>query len=101
MASKFSFLDATILRRSTIDLKNESLIPDALIVEIVKHSLLHTPTPFHVQSTRAVILLNQDHEKLWDIAYEHNSKTAPPELFNTKLSPNIKAFKKAYGTVRH
>ncbi|CAF9937688.1 MAG: hypothetical protein ALECFALPRED_007367 [Alectoria fallacina] len=98
-ASQISFLEATVIRRSTVELKKESTIPDARIVEIVKHSLLHSPSPFHVQSARAVVLLHQDHDKLWDIAYEHTSKTAPPELFNTKLSPNLKAFKQAYGTV--
>ncbi|CAF9936042.1 hypothetical protein IMSHALPRED_010440 [Imshaugia aleurites] len=98
IASKYSFLEATVHRRSTIDLKKESPIPDARIIELVKHSLLHTPSPFHVQSTRAVVLLNQDHEKLWDMAYENSSKTAPPELFQ-KLGPNLKAFKQSYGTV--
>ena len=100
MASNHSFLEATVIRRSTIDLKKESPVPDARIVELVKHSILHTPSPFHVQSGRAVVLLHQDHEKLWDIAYEHNSKTVPPELFNTRLGPNLKAYKQSYGTVR-
>lgn len=100
MAAKSSFLEATVIRRSTIDTKKESTIPDSRIVEIVKHSILHTPSPFHVQSTRAVVLLHHDHDKLWDMVYEHSSKTAPPELFNSKLSPSLKAFKQAYGTVR-
>lgn len=101
MAAKFSFLEATVIRRSTVDLKKESSIPDARIIEIVKHVILHNPSPFHVQSTRAVVLLHQDHDKLWDLIYEHTSKTAPPEVFNTRLSPNLKLFKQAYGTVRH
>lgn len=100
MASNVSFLEATVIRRSTIDLKKESTIPDARIVELVKHSLLHTPTPFHVQSTRAVVLLQKDHEKLWDMAYEHRRKTDPPEFFNARIVPNIKAYKGGYGTVR-
>lgn len=99
MAAKFSFLEATVIRRSTVDLKKESSIPDARIIEIVKHVILHNPSPFHVQSTRAVVLLHQDHDKLWDLIYEHTSKTAPPEVFNTRLSPNLKLFKQAYGTV--
>ncbi len=100
MASKTSFLDATLHRRSTITTKKESPIPDARIVELVKHSILHTPSPFHVQSTRAVVLLHQDHDKLWDIIYENAQKTYPPELFE-KFSPNIKLYKGAYGSVKY
>ena len=99
MASKFSFLEATVIRRSTVNLKKESPIPDARIEEIVKHSILHVPSPFHVQSARAVILLHNHHEKLWDMVYEHSSRTAPPEMFNTRLEPNLKAYKASYATV--
>ncbi|CAD6565599.1 MAG: hypothetical protein ASARMPRED_007362 [Alectoria sarmentosa] len=98
LASNLSFLEATVIRRSTIDLRKDSPIPDVRIVELVKHSLLHTPSPFHVQSARAVVLLHQDHEKLWDMAYEHTSKTTSPEVFDT-LSPKVKAYKRSYGTV--
>jgi len=99
MASKHSFLEATVIRRSTIDLKKESTIPDSRIIELIKHAVLHAPSPFNSQTTRAVVLLHQDHEKLWDIAYEYNSKTSPPEIFNTRLGPNLKAYKASYGTV--
>jgi uncharacterized protein len=98
MAAKITFLEATVIRRSTITLKKESPIPDSRIIEIVKHSVLHAPSPFHVQSCRAVVLLHADHEKLWDIAYEHNRQTAPPPLFE-RLGPNLKAYKQSYGTV--
>lgn len=99
MTSKLAFLEATVIRRSTLDLKKEATIPDARVVELVKHSLLHTPSPFHLQSARAVVMLQQDHEKLWDMAYEHSSKATPPELFSSRFVPNLKAYKKSYGTV--
>lgn len=100
MSSKIPFLEATIIRRSTITLKKESTIPNARIIELVKHSLLHTPTPFHTQSTRAVVLLQKDHEKLWDMAHEYRQKSDPPEFFNARVGPNIKAYREGYGTVR-
>ncbi len=99
MAAKVSFLEATLMRRSTIDLKKSSTISDARIEEIVKHSILHTPTAFHVQSTRAVVLLHHDHDKLWDMIYEHAKKSYPPDLFNDRIVPNLKATKGSYGTV--
>lgn len=99
LASKLSFLEATVVRRSTIDLKKESSIPDGRIVELVKHSLLHGPSPFHVQSGRAVVLLHEEHEKFWDMAYEATRKAAPEEMFNATFVPNLKAYSKSYGTV--
>ncbi|KAL9101307.1 MAG: hypothetical protein Q9163_003419 [Psora crenata] len=99
VASKTSFLEATVIRRSTVQLKKESTIPDDRIINLVKHSLLHTPTPFHVQSARAVVLLHQEHEKMWDMAYEASQKATPPELFNARFIPNLTAYKKSYGTV--
>lgn len=100
LASKYNFLEATIHRRSTITTKKESPIPDSRIVELVKHSILHTPSPFHVQSTRAVVLLHKDHDKLWDIAHENVEKTAPPPALYEKLITSIKLYKGAYGSVR-
>ena len=100
MASKISFLEATVIRRSTIELKKESTIPDSRIIEIVKHSILHTPSPFHVQSGRAVVLLHKDHEKFWDLALEHRRKSDPPEFFTNRITPNVLSFKGSYGTVR-
>ena len=94
-----AFLDATVLRRSTVNLKKESTISDARIVEIVQHAILHTPTPFDAQSTCAVVLLHKDHDKLWDMIYEHAKKIYPPDLFEARLGPNLKANKGSYGTV--
>ena len=99
LASKFNFLEATLHRRSIITVKKESPIPDSRIIELVKHSILHTPSPFHVQSTRAVVLLHKDHDKFWDIAYENAEKNYPAPMFE-KVGPNIKLFKEGYGTVR-
>ncbi|KAK4690161.1 uncharacterized protein P7C71_g6561, partial [Lecanoromycetidae sp. Uapishka_2] len=99
MASKFSFLEATVMRRSTIDLKKDSTIPDSRIIEIVNHAILHTPSPFHVQSTRAVVLLHGDHDKFWDMAYAHAEKNYPPEMFQGRIVPNLKSFKGSYATV--
>jgi len=99
MASKSCFLDATLLRRSYIDIKMESTISDARIEEIVKHAILHCPTAFSVQSTRAVVQLHKDHDKLWDMIHEHAKKSFPPDLFEERITPNLKATKGSYGTV--
>lgn len=90
---------ATVIRRSTIDLQNSSTISDARIEEIVKHAIYNTPTPFDVQSTRAVVLLCADHEKLWNMTYKHAKKNYPPDVFAAHIVPSLKATKESYGTV--
>lgn len=100
MASKHNFLEATATRRSTVTLKKESPIPDSRIVEIIQHAIKHAPSPFHVQSSRAVILLHGEHDKLWGMTYDQNKKATPPEIFQF-LEPNLKAYRASYGTVSH
>ena len=99
ISSKHSFFESTVIRRSTIDLKKESPIPDDQIISIVKHAILHAPSPFHTQSARAVILLGAQQEKFWDLAYTAAEKVLPPEMFNGKAKPNLAAYKAAHGTV--
>ena len=99
LLSQHTFLEATVLRRSTITLKKASPLPDPQIISLIKHSLLHTPSPFHVQSARAVVLLHSEHEKFWTMAYTASQAATPVQLFETKFIPNLEAFKGAYGTV--
>jgi uncharacterized protein len=53
------FLDTIRARRTTYALKNTSPIPDARIEDIIKHTILHTPTAFNTQSTRVIVLLKK------------------------------------------
>lgn len=48
---------------------------------IVNYVIKHAPSPFHVQSCRAIVLFGDDHEKLWDMAYEETKKTVAPHVF--------------------
>ena len=99
MASTTSFLDATKIRRSIIAIKKESPIPDKQIIDIVEHAILHAPSPFHIQSCRAIVLFKNEHEKLWDFARESAQETMPPALFTT-IEPKVAGFRAGYGTVR-
>lgn len=98
MTSK-AFLDATVVRRSIVQLKNQSPIPDERIVEIVQHAILHSPSPFHVQSCRAIVLFKKEHEKLWDIARETLEQTIPAAQMAI-FDPKLRDYRGAYGTVR-
>ena len=98
MASSKSFIEAVAERRSYYGLTKESTVSDDRIEELVKQTILHTPSPFNVQSTRCVVLLKKEHEKLWDITKEILKTVTPPERLDYTLK-RITGFHGGYGTV--
>ncbi len=98
MAYQISFLKAIKMRRSILSLAKESPIADSRIVMMVNHAIKHAPSPFHLQSCRAIVLFGEEHEKLWDFGYETMKSTMPPLVFETCVA-KIKGFRDAYGTV--
>ncbi|KAH8689613.1 Nitroreductase-like protein [Talaromyces proteolyticus] len=92
------FLETVESRRSLYQLTNTSPIPDARIKEIVSLSLKHAPSAFNVQSARAVILLREQHEKLWDIGLKVVQEEMPPAA-QAFLTKRVVGFRGAYGTV--
>ena len=97
-ASVDSFLDAIQVRRSIYSLTNQCTLSDARIKEIVEAAISHCPSAFNVQSARAVILLREEHDKLWDMADAMLKKAMPEEAYKG-LAPRVAGFRGAYGTV--
>lgn len=97
--SETPFLEATVIRRSTVALKKESPISDDKIISLIQHAIKYTPSPFNVQASRAVILLGDKHDQFWDITHGAAEKAAPAEFFKSKLEPSLKGYKAGYGTV--
>lgn len=98
MATVDTFFAAIENRISCYSLTNTSPIPDTQIHKIIQDTVKHTPSAFNVQSTRAVVLVHQDHEKLWDIG-DALLKQAMPDAAYQALAPKVQGFKAAYGTV--
>lgn len=122
MAYQTPFLEAIKVRRSILSLAKESPISDDRIVMcgteplylfipystkkyvlltlsfLVNHAIKHAPSPFSVQSCRAIVLFGAEHEKLWDIGMEESRKTLPPPVF-AQYEGKIQGFRDAYGTV--
>ena len=65
-----NFKEAIQHRRSYYNLTNESSISDKQIEEILDFAILHVPSAFNSQSTRLVLLLHEEHHKLWNIVKE-------------------------------
>lgn len=100
-----TLLEVVKARRTYYGLKAESPISDDAIQRIVQDSVLHVPSSFNTQTSRVVLLLKEEHQKVWDIAISvmeglvaagHVTK----DMFENQTKPKLDAFRAAYGTVR-
>lgn len=98
MSPSTPFLEALKSRRTYYALTAKSPIPDSKIQEIINEVILHVPSSFNSQSTRIVLLLKTEHEKLWDITADVLKEIVPAEQY-TKTEAKMGAFRAAYGTV--
>ncbi|KAJ5464812.1 uncharacterized protein N7458_000498 [Penicillium daleae] len=99
-----TLLELAKSRRTYYDLKAESPISDDAIEAIVQDSVLHVPSSFNTQTSRVVLLLKEEHRKVWDIAINAIEELVaagqvPKEVFETQTKPKLNAFRAAYGTV--
>lgn len=85
-------------RRSIYSLSKASDISDDRIKEVIEFSILHTPTAFNSQSGRVVLLLDAEHDKLWNMTKEALRAVVPAERFQP-TNDKIESFKAGYGTV--
>lgn len=97
MASQ-QFLDDIASRRSYYQLNAKSPISDARIKEIIEHALLHVPSAFNSQTVRIILLLKEEHKKLWDIIQDVLRGVVPEDQFSV-VEQKLNGFKAAYGTV--
>ncbi|KAH9856846.1 Nitroreductase [Lenzites betulinus] len=98
MSGSAAFLEAVKARRSVYTISSDSTIPDEKIEEIIATAVKHAPSSFNVQSSRAVLLLGDEHKKLWDITIEVLKGLVPAEQFPT-TEAKIKGFAAGHGTV--
>lgn len=69
------------------------------IATLIKNAIKWAPTSFNNQTTRAVILFGDSHEKLWDIVAKRLKAEVPSEEAYQKTLQKINGFKSAFGTV--
>lgn len=100
-----ALIDLAKNRRTIYQLGKKSPVPDSKIEELVNAAILHVPSAFNTQSTRLVVLLHDQHDRLWDIAIEAfeglvKAGKIPQETWEKQTLPKLLGFKGAYGTVR-
>ncbi len=86
-------------RRTYYSINSDVKVTDKEIKEIVEHAVKYAPSAFNSQSTRIVLLLGENHKKLWSITKETLRKIVPAEAFGATESKIDNCFAAGYGTV--
>ena len=93
-----TFTETLKNRRSIYHLGRNVSLSNEELTTLIKEAIKESPTAFNAQSTRAVILFGDAHEKLWEITEEALRPLTPAEAFpNTQNK--LAGFKNGYGTV--
>lgn len=93
-----NFYDAVLKRRSVYNLTDKMPVSDTRLLEIVQYAVKPAPSPFNMQSQRAVLLLGANHKKVWDITKETRRSIVPADKF-APTETKINSFAAGYGTV--
>ena len=92
------FYSAIKDRRSIYAIGKDVNISDDFIEEVIKYCVKYTPSAFNSQSARVVLLLGENHTKLWNIVMETLRKIVPAKAFSS-TEEKINSFNNGYGTV--
>ncbi|USB32922.1 nitroreductase family protein [Paenibacillus sp. YPG26] len=94
-----AFFDAVKNRRSIYAISKESPISDERIQEIVNEAVKHTPSAFNSQSARVVVLLGEQHDKLWNHTEDILRKIINNDENFKSTAEKMESFRAGYGTV--
>ena len=92
------FLEAVQKRRSIYSLEKAAPVSDERIEELLKEAVKNLPSSFNMQSSRAVLLLDESHSKLWDIVMQTLKGIVASDAF-ARTEKKIQSFSAAYGTI--
>ncbi len=97
---KKNLKDAIKDRRTYYQLQNTSPVSDEEIQSIIEHVLLYAPSAFNSQSARMVLLLGDNHKKMWEIAKDELKKVSKSEEAFKATEDKVNAsFASGYGTI--
>lgn len=96
-----SFEEAMDHRRSYYTIGGDSPVLDEEVVHVVREAVKHVPSAFNSQSTRLVLLLGNEHKKLWSIVKETLKKIVPADAFAATEAKIDGCFASGHGTVMY
>lgn len=86
-------------RRSVYSLGKNLPISEQDALEIIDNAVKYSPSAFNSQTAHAVVLLGENHQKLWDITFGELEKFLPNEEAKEATKDKIDSFAAAYGTI--
>ena len=86
-------------RRSVYALGKNLPISEQEALEIIDNAVKYSPSAFNSQTAHAVVLLGENHQKLWDITFGELEKFLPTEEAKAATKGKIDSFTAAYGTI--
>lgn len=94
-----NFKDAIKNRRTYYSLSNSSPISDKEIQDIIEYAVMHVPSAFNSQSSRVVLLLGDNHKKLWETTTNILKEIVPENAFKNTKAKIEHSFASGYGTI--
>ncbi|WGO84115.1 nitroreductase family protein [Arsenophonus apicola] len=93
------FIEMMKKRRTIYNIDNSLPISQARLIKLVKEAVKEAPSSFNSQTSRVVILLGDEHKKLWhNITKETLKEIVAKEIFTT-TEKKIDSFAAGAGTV--
>lgn len=86
-------------RRSIYAIDDNIKVSDKEIEDIIDFAVLNVPSAFNSQSTRVLLLLGDQHVRLWDIVKNTLRKIVHQEAFKNTEKKIDGSFASGYGTV--
>ena len=94
-----NFTDLQTKRRSIYALGKDVELSNQELIDTIQEAVLNTPTAFNSQTSRVVILLDEESDVFWnEIAYSELEKVTPAEAFEG-TKERLKGFAQAKGTI--
>lgn len=92
------FIDLIKKRRTIYALGKNVTVNNADLETMIKDVVRESPSAFNSQSSRAVILFDDAHEKVWHFAEDRLKEVTPAEAFEATKA-KMASFRAAKGTV--
>lgn len=93
------FLDLVKQRRSYYAISPEAVISDNKLEQLIADAINYTPSSFNSQSSRVVVLLGENHNKLWDGITKETLRAIVPADSFAATEERLAGFNNGYGTV--
>ncbi len=95
---EFSLQEAVKSRRTYYAIGKGAVLPDNELIAALQEAVLRAPSAFNSQSARVVLLLGEEHDRLWDITRDILKGIVPPANF-ASTEEKLASFRSGHGTL--